>query len=84
MKKEKLTPYQRVKKYRVSHPEADNARIVVFVGKRNGTIIQKPCKVCGKNKSEAHHEDYTKPLDIIWLCKKHHVEYDKKRRESMK
>lgn len=80
----KLTPYQRVKRYRISHPDADNARVVVYVGKRNGTIIQKPCIKCGNKKSEAHHENYSKPLQIIWLCKKHHIEADRERRQREK
>jgi hypothetical protein len=41
---------------------------------RKGTISRKSCNVCGDENSEGHHEDYTKPLDIIWLCKKHHME----------
>ncbi len=34
--------------------------------------IQRPgCQECG-NKAEAHHKDYTKPLEVIWLCFEHH------------
>ncbi len=32
----------------------------------------KICSDCGETKVEAHHEDYSKPLDVEWLCKKHH------------
>ena len=39
----------------------------------SGKIIKKPCEVCGNMEAEAHHEDYLKPLEIMWLCKKHHV-----------
>jgi len=40
----------------------------------SGAIQKMPCKICGNPKAEAHHEDYDKPLDVIWLCKKHHTE----------
>lgn len=30
------------------------------------------CSVCGKSNAEAHHDDYSKPYEIVWLCVKHH------------
>ena len=40
-----------------------------------GFLIKQPCEVCGVNKVDAHHDDYTKPLDVRWLCRKHHNEH---------
>ena len=38
-----------------------------------------PCEVCGTRENiEKHHEDYTKPLKVRWLCRKHHRELHKK------
>ena len=37
-----------------------------------GKIKRLPCVVCGNVKSCGHHEDYSKPLEVIWLCAKHH------------
>lgn len=38
----------------------------------SGKVKQRPCEVCGSINSVAHHEDYSKPLDVWWLCRKHH------------
>ena len=38
----------------------------------NGKVIRGKCSICGNTKSHAHHEDYSKPFDIIWLCALHH------------
>ena len=41
-----------------------------------GRLIKQPCEVCGDTNVEAHHKDYTKPLEINWLCIPHHNERD--------
>lgn len=41
---------------------------------RTGKIVRGPCEVCGDPKTEAHHDDYTKPLEVRWLCQAHHVD----------
>lgn len=67
------------KKTNEKYPERKQAREKVRVAIKNGLIIKVPCIVCGDTKSEAHHEDYSKPLDVVFLCRKHHVEADKNR-----
>jgi hypothetical protein len=42
---------------------------------RDGRLIRQPCDVCGEVKAQAHHDDYGKPLDVRWLCTKHHAEW---------
>ncbi len=65
------------KRYRNNYP--DRARARGLVGKRiqRGASMQKePCSVCGEE-AEMHHPDYAKPLEVVWLCKKHHHEVHK-------
>ena len=40
-----------------------------------GNIAVQPCSVCGIVENvEAHHKDYSRPLDVVWLCSQHHGE----------
>lgn len=41
---------------------------------RDGRLIRQPCEVCGDG-AQAHHDDYSKPLDVRWLCTTHHAEW---------
>lgn len=60
------------KKHNFNYPLKAKARAKLQNEVRQGRIIPRPCFVCGEERSEAHHEDYAKPLDVIWLCRPHH------------
>lgn len=32
-----------------------------------------PCQICNTPHAEAHHSDYSKPLEVVWLCRSHHA-----------
>jgi hypothetical protein len=51
------------------------ARSVLGRAVQSGEIIvPKSCSECAKTcRPEGHHEDYSKPLDVVWLCKSCHV-----------
>jgi len=49
------------------------ARSYLNVYIKRGKISKGFC-FCGKPGEEAHHEDYSKPLEVIWLCREHHIE----------
>lgn len=38
---------------------------------KRGEIVKQDCEICG-GRAQAHHEDYTKPLEVRWLCPQHH------------
>lgn len=73
----KRMEYQR--KRRLKYPEKNKARNLISNGLRSGKISKLPCEVCGELKSQAHHLDYSKPYDVIWLCRKHHMEAENKK-----
>lgn len=44
---------------------------------KKGELVRKPCIRCNEQKSLAHHEDYDKPLDVMWLCQPCHKQRHK-------
>lgn len=53
------------------------ARQMVNSRVQSGTLQRGVCEVCGRASAEGHHPDYNKPLEVIWLCLKHHREIHK-------
>ena len=54
------------------NPEKRRAQKAVENALLRGDLKRKPCERCGSRNSQAHHDDYAKPLDVIWLCAKDH------------
>lgn len=66
--------YQRAK----LNPERSarwTARKLARLAVRRGVLIRQPCEVCGAERVEAHHDDYSQPLNVRWLCPTHHREH---------
>lgn len=42
---------------------------------KTGLLTRSPCEICGCAESHAHHDDYDAPLNVRWLCPRHHQEW---------
>jgi predicted Fe-S protein YdhL (DUF1289 family) len=57
------------------NPDARRAQVAVGHALRAGTLERGPCEVCGATRVHGHHDDYSRPLDVRWLCPRHHSEH---------
>lgn len=70
-----------MRKHRKTHPLTMAARVKMRARSmanthlRRGKIKRKPCENCGSKKAQMHHEDYSKPLEVRWLCRRCHVQH---------
>ena len=64
--------YRHTVAFRKKYPEKYKAYNLVVTALRNGSLKKKSCEICGVIKTHAHHENYNKPLEVIWLCDKCH------------
>lgn len=57
------------------NPEKRKAQNAVGNALRDGRLVKGSCTIGGDchGRIEAHHTDYSKPLDVTWLCAKHHA-----------
>lgn len=51
----------------------NRARNKLYKAVMAGRVVRQPCERCGNHESHAHHSDYTKPLSVIWLCRRCHA-----------
>ena len=70
--RKKLDRRKYFENYRKQNAKIISAKDKVRYALKTGKLKKNPCIKCGK-KSEAHHLDYNKPLEVIWLCHKHHM-----------
>ena len=60
------------------HPQQAKATRAVNNAIRDGRLRRRPCSECGAPQGDAHHEDYSKPFDIVWLCHPCHMRHHRR------
>lgn len=73
------------KRFRAKHPEKAAAHDAVFDALRGGRLVRPSvCDQCGVVcRPQGHHDDYTKPLSVRWLCRPCHRIADRARAASV-
>ncbi len=73
--KNKVRIFEYHDNYRKDNPEKIFAYSKVAQAIRQKKLKRQPCEVCGSTvRINAHHDDYSKPLEVRWLCPQHHME----------
>lgn len=68
-----VSKYQYKLRHEARHPEKALARRILRQAIRSNQIERQPCETCaGTENLQAHHDDYTQPLNVRWFCAKHH------------
>ena len=49
---------------------------------KEGQLKREPCLLCGELNAQAHHADYDKPLDVVFLCLQHHRQFHERLRKQ--
>jgi hypothetical protein len=70
----KIAANQRKYLWGIRHPLEKAAHAFLRVALKAGRVKRLACAVCGNEKSQAHHENYEKPMEVVWLCARHHAE----------
>jgi hypothetical protein len=60
---------------RAEDPAKKRARWRVKEALRQGLIVRGECEAadCDRTDTHAHHDDYSRPLEVRWLCPHHHA-----------
>lgn len=62
-----------MREWRKKNPQAYIAQTAVSNALRDGRIKKSPCVLCdARDHVHAHHRDYSRPLDVVWVCAKCH------------
>jgi len=58
--------------YRINYPLKEQCHSQFYHAITAGKIARQPCINGCEGKAEGHHSDYTKPFDVLWLCRPCH------------
>lgn len=80
--RQEITDYQREYQQRPHAKVKRQAREAVKYALKTGRLVRGECEQKHRGdcegRIEAHHDDYSKPLQVRWLCRAHHTEADRR------
>ena len=78
-KKGKVTTLKAIYKSIKKYSEKQKARVKVYLAVKDGRLLKPDiCSDCNQvKKLDGHHKDYSKPLEVTWLCRKCHSKHKK-------
>jgi hypothetical protein len=59
--------------WRRANPKKYDAHLAVQRAIKAGQLERQACEVCGIEPVDAHHDQYEQPLQVRWLCRRHHI-----------
>jgi hypothetical protein len=69
-------------RWKAANPQAVWAEHPLRSAIKRGLIVPRPCEACGKLPTDAHHDDYGRPMEVQWLCRSCHKAEHKRRRAA--
>lgn len=65
----RLAKTAQIRRWRQAHPEKYVAQTAVSNALRDGKLKKGPCARCSDTRRVVgHHHDYSRPLEVTWLC----------------
>ncbi len=61
-----------VRRYAERNPQKRWAHTTLNNAVRRGKLKRGDCRDCGTPNAHAHHHDYSKPFDVVWMCPRCH------------
>lgn len=80
-KKNRISVLEKMSKYQKDNPDVANSHTKVYLAIKNGLMVRpNKCSICGlKVKIDGHHNDYSKPLEVEWVCRVCHKDIHSKK-----
>lgn len=63
---------ERLRRWRSENELKQWAQNLVKRAVNQGRLRQRACLMCESVETVAHHPDYLRPLEVVWLCERHH------------
>lgn len=58
------------------------SRSAALYAKKIGLLTPQPCVFCGGADAQMHHDDYSRPFDVEWMCQPCHGAYHRELRAA--